>query len=289
MSYFNFKNLLDFEKKSIFLINFLMILIVILFFLFNISLKYFFYFNIMITFFISYFYFKKSKKLSKKIIVTNLFIFFYFLYPKISNYFSEIFGSDNYIYIIFYNIIIAYLFLEFSDTKKKLIKNINKFNFKILLIVILLGTVFGFLFRLVKEPIPSIFTSNSIISGHYILFLIFSSFVVAFSEQMIFSGFLFNIYSSLTKKYDAYFQVGIIFVLFHLLRFEVLVKHYYTNFNEFYLIYITLYYCLLFIFMITSLYLYSFNSKKYKGNFIYAVILHCVTDLSLFLFTVIRL
>lgn len=279
------KNVFFLEKKSVFLINFFLIILVILSFLFNVSLKYFFYFNVIFTFFVSYFFFKHSRKLAKMLIVTNMFIFFYFLYPIVSSFLSELFGAESYIFIIFYNILIAYLFLFFSGYTQGFVGNIKKLNVVILGIVILLGLSFGLFFTLIREPIPTIFTTFTNENNFEIVkFLFFSSFLVAFSEQMIFSGFLFNVYKNLTSKHDAFYQTAIIFVMFHLLRFEILVKHYFVNFNEMYIFYIIAYYFLLFAFMLTALYLYSFKTEKYEGNFFYAVTLHFMADFGLFIF-----
>lgn len=273
------------EKKSVFLINFILIIFVIMSFIFDISLKYFFYFNVIFTFFASYFFFKHSRKLAKMLIVTNMFIFFYFLYPNVSSFLSEIFGAEGYIFIIFYNIVIAYLFLFFSGYTEGFAKNLRNTNFLILAIVALIGLSFGLFFTLIREPIPTIFTSFGDNNTFEIVkFLLFSSFLVAFSEQMIFSGFLFNVYRNLTSKHDAFYQTAIIFVMFHLLRFEVLVKHYFINFNEMYIFYIIAYYFLLFSFMLTALYLYSFKTEKYEGNFFYPVVLHFSADFGLFIF-----
>ncbi len=281
----NNKSVFFLEKKAVFLINFILVVLVILSFLFHINLKYFFYFNISITFFLSYFFFKHSRKLAKMLIVTNLFIFFYFLYPNVSSYFSELFGAESYIFIIFYNILIAYLFLFFSGYNKNFLGDIKRINIVMIAVIILIGLSFGLFFTLIKEPIPSIFTSFSDESGAEVIkFLLISSFLVAFSEQMIFSGFLFNVYSNLTSKHDAFYQTAIIFVMFHLLRFEILVKHYYVYFNEMYIFYIIAYYLFLFAFMLTALYFYSFKNEKYSGNFFYAVILHFTADFGLFLF-----
>lgn len=286
---FDFKRIIDIERRAVFLINFFFVLLVIFSLLYNISLKYFFYFNILFTFIVSYFFFKRSKELAKALIITNLFIFFYFLYPSISWFLSEIFLAQGYIFIIAYNVLIAYIFLSLSGNRDKLLGSIKKFRLGIFFSIILLGLVFGLLFAIIKEPIPTLFTEvahNGTLS--LLGFLLFSSFTVAFSEQMIFSGFLFNTYKKLSPtKFDAYYQVALIFVLFHLLRFEILVKHYFTNFNEFYLLFITGYYVLLFVFMVTALYLYSFKSKKYEGNFIYPVMLHFMADFGLFLFYIV--
>ena len=214
-----------------------------------------------------------------------MFIFFYFLYPDIAWFFTEVFDSSSYVFIVFYNILIAFVFLSLSGHKEELLGNFKKFKAKIFVSVLLLGAAFGLIFTLIKEPIPALFTDviNSA-DASLLGFILFSSFLVAFSEQIIFSGFLFNIYSKLTSRKDAIYQTSIIFVLFHLLRFEILVKHYYINFTELFLLYLFLYYVMLFVFMVTALYLYSFKSKKYSGNFFYPVALHFAADFSLFVF-----
>lgn len=289
MSYFKFKNILDFEKKSIFLINFFLVVLVTTFFLFDWNLEYFFYFNIIMTFILSFFYFKRSKKLAKTLIVTNMFIFFYFLYPKLSYFLEALFGSESYIFIMFYNVLIAFLFLSFSGYKKTFLRDLKKFNFKVFLLILIIGLFYGFLFALIKEPVPSLFldiTNKGFLN--IMTFLIFNSFIVAFSEQMIFSGFLFNVYEDLSSRFDAFFQTSILFVMFHLLRFKILISHYYTNFTSWFLLYISLYYIFLFCFMLSCLYFYSFKGKKYSGNFLYPVIIHFIADFSLFLFAMIR-
>lgn len=281
---------IKFEKRSVFYINFILVITVILSLLYNIELKYYFYFNILITFIVSYFYFKRSKELAKYLIITNLFFFFYFIYPTIAWFFTQLFNSSSYVFIVFYNILIAFVFLSLSGHKEDLLGNFKKFNIKLFLAILLLGTVFGLLFTIIKEPIPSIFTNiinNS--ESSLIGFLIFSSFLVAFSEQMIFSGFLYNIYRKLSTRKDAIYQCSIMFLLFHLLRFEILTKHYFVNFREMYLVYLIAYYLFLFLFMLTAIYLYSFKSKKYQGNFFYPVALHFAADFSLFLFYAIGL
>ena len=84
---------------------------------------------------------------------------------------------------------------------------------------------------------------------------------------------LFNSYRDLTSKYDAYFQTSIIFAMFHLLRFRVLVEHYYVYFRDIYILYLVMYYLLLLAFMFFALYLYSFKTKIHgktiEGNFFY--------------------
>ena len=168
----------------------------------------------------------------------------------------------------------------------------DTFSLKIFFVVLALGLTFGLLFHLIKEPIPSLFTdffsSTDLLSTF--IFIIFSSLVIAISEQMIFAGVLFNSYRDLTSKYDAYFQTSIIFAMFHLLRFRVLVEHYYVYFRDIYMLYLIMYYLLLLAFMFAALYLYSFRTtihgKKVEGNFFYPVALHFAADFGLFAFVV---
>ncbi len=143
---FKIKSIFEFEKKLVFLINFFMVIIVILSFLFHWKLQYFFYFNIILTLLIAYLFFKRSRHLSKELILTNLFIFFYFLYPNVSWFFTELFGNDSYIYILFYTILISYIFLLFSGEHKNFFGNIKNINFPLSLVIILIGIFIGFLF-----------------------------------------------------------------------------------------------------------------------------------------------
>ncbi len=280
------KSIFDLEKKFVFLINFFLVLFMIITLTLDWDLELFFYFNIILTIIISYIYFKTSKKLSKTLILTNLFIFFYFFYPKVAEFLSQLLGAQSYIYILFYTIVLSYIFLLFSGEHKTYLGNISKFSFKLAGITILLGFSLGFLFFLIQEPVPTIFvdiaTSGSI--SDFFKFIVFSSLIIGLSEQMIFSGFLHNSYRKITSLWDAKFQVAIIFVCFHLLRFDILVKHYYTYFSNSYILFITSYYILLFLFMVLAQFLYTFKLKNYEGNFFYPVLLHFAADLGLFLF-----
>ena len=282
----NFNSIFSFEKKLVFLINLFLVILMILTFLFDVNIAYFFYFNILITISIGYIYFKRSRKLSKTLILTNLFIFFYFLYPTVASFLSKLLGSQSYLFILFYTITLSYIFLFLSKHHNSFLGDLSKFNFKIGGITFLLGLTFGVLFYLIQEPVPSLFVEfvkNGTLFDFF-KFIIISSFIIALAEQMIFSGFLFNSYKELTSKKEAFLQVGIIFVCFHLLRLEVLVNHYKDAFGEFSFLFITCYYLLLFLFMITALYLYSFKHKNDKGNFAYPVLLHFGADLGLFMF-----
>ena len=140
----------------------------------------------------------------------------------------------------------------------------------------------GFLFWMIKEPVPQNFVSGDTLINVIGLILI-GSFIVALSEQMIFQGCLYNTYKKITTRKDAFYQVAIIFVMFHLLRFENLVKFYFANFQMYFILFLVLYYIFLFVFMITALYLYTFKGKKYSGNFFYPLTLHFVADFTLFL------
>lgn len=286
---FHYKNLFDFEKKSVFIVNFILIFLIIIFFLFKYELKYFFYFDVILTFILSYIFFKKSRKLAKMIIVTNMFIFFYFLYPLVADFLTKLFAAESYVFIIFYNLFISYLFLSLSGYHSSFSESLKKFSVPIFLIILIYGICFGLFFHLIKEPVPALFleVSNQGSTFNLISFLLFNSFLIAFSEQMIFSGFLFNVYKNLTTKVDAYFQVAVIFVMFHILRFETLLNYYFTNFKNFYIFYLSSYYILLFLFMLTALYLYSFQGKKHKGSFYYPLALHFGADFGLFFFYII--
>lgn len=277
----NNMSILRLEKKSLFFINSFLILLVIFSFLAKISTIYFFYINIFLTFVLSYYYFKKSRKLAKYTIITNMFILFYFYYPYISSILYELLGEESYVFILLYNILIAYLFLLFSGYKDKVLGNMKKINIKMIFLVILIGLTYGVFFFLLKEPVPiySLFNPQT---TYYFAKITFFTLILAISEQMIFSGFLFNIYSQLTNKKEAILQVSLIFGLFHFLRFENLLISYINIFDIHYFLPIIGYYVFLYLFMTTALYLYSFKTKKYEGNFIYPVLLHFITDLTLF-------
>lgn len=273
---------LELEKKSVFFINSSLIILMVIFFLYQIPTVYFFYLNIFLTFVLSYIFFKKSKKLSKYLIITNMFIFFYFLYPNVATYLYELFGEESYSFILLYNILISYIFLLFSGHHKDFLKNIKNFNIKIFGIIILIGYVLGLFFYFVKEPVPIQILFNPVMPNYFIKTTIFTL-VLALSEQIIFSGFLYNMYKQLTTKREAIYQVSTVFVLFHLLRFENLITAYIKNFETTFLLLIAAYYILLFFFMVIALYFYDFKSKKNSGNFIYPLTLHFITDLTLFI------
>lgn len=284
---FKVRDYFGLEKKSVFVINLFLILFVLVSFYVGLSLSYFFYTDIILTFIVSYVFFKNSRHLSKTLILTNIFIFFYFLYPNVANFLQQLLGNESYFFILFYNILLAYVFLAFSGYHNDFLGHVRKINLKILGIVVILGLAFGLFFFLVKEPFPSAFTEDSAMSLVFISKLIFWTIVLAISEQIIFSAFLLRSYEKLTSKHDAFFQVSAIFVLFHVLRFKVLISSYYSNFGSMAITYLCGYYFLLFLFMMTCLYFYSMRGK-HEGSFVYPVLLHFVTDLFLFLLTSIK-
>ena len=51
------------------------------------------------------------------LILTNMFILFYFLFPEVSFFLTSLFGKQSYLLIILYNVFIAYLFLAMSGYK----------------------------------------------------------------------------------------------------------------------------------------------------------------------------
>ncbi|MCA9487275.1 hypothetical protein H6501_03910 [Candidatus Woesearchaeota archaeon] len=272
------------QKKIVFALNLFLVVYVIISFFFNFSLASFFYINILVTLLVSYIIFKTSKELSRLVIITNLFILFYFFYPQLSSLFFLFFNNKNEFFILFYVSLLGFVFLLFSGYHKELFKNFTKVSPSVVGITALLGLCFGVLFYVIKEPIPSIFSSTMTTNiPQFTLFLAVSAFFVALSEQLVFTGFLFSVYRKLTQELDAYLQTAVMFVLFHLLRFKLLVVHYYKIFATSYLYYISAYYLLLFIFLLVAIYLRTFTSKKYNGLFTYTILFHFFTDFSLLL------
>jgi hypothetical protein len=251
-------------------------------FIIDLSLSYFFYVNVIGTIILSYIFFKRSKILSKALILTNMFILFYFLYPNIESFLYELMGTRSFFYILFYNIFIATVFIFFSGLHKTFLGDYKKLNVKILSFAIFISFFIGFAFFLIKEPVPPNFVNFSEPIFIALRGIIFSSFVVALSEQMIFLGFLYNTYTKLSSKKDSIYQVAVIFVMFHMLRFENLIAFYKANFGDLFMIFIILYYLFLFLFIMISIHFYTLKGKKYTGNFIYPLAIHMVADFTLF-------
>lgn len=282
---FKYEPSVSFDKKLVFYLNFLLVIIVMYSFLLKISLKYFFYFNIILTLVFSYVFFRKSRELSKILIVSNLFIFFYFLSPQVSEFLFDLLGRSSQFLVLFYNFIIAYIFLVFSGLHKHFLGNLRMFSWRIFFIVMLVGFFFSLLFVFANEPVSILLQD---VSGPDMLMSLIAiasiAFLVGLNEQMIFSGLFFNMYKKLSSPFHATIYTSILFVAFHFIRFDFLYD-FYSQYSSFLSpIYIAVYYILLFLFMMSALYFYSLDTKKYKGNFFYPFILHVSTDFFLFAF-----
>ncbi len=287
-----FKTLIySIKNQNIFLINFFLMILLILVFFFNFPIKYFFYIDITITFIISYFFFKKSKELSKSLIVTNLFIFFLFLFPYLEDFFKYFFGAETSVYIrIFYNLFIVYLFVELSGNLNKLLI-FNKISLRNIFKISLFGLFLGIIFFVLREPLPkNLYVGHITLSS--ILNFLFNTLSISILEEFMIIGIFYLTYRKVVKKYDAIYQSGLIFILFHLIRFKNLTIYYFYNFQNIFLIFLILYYFALFIFIIISINLFEPTFKIFKKfiknkerNIIYPVILHMLTDFFLVLFT----
>ncbi|MFP4402022.1 MAG: hypothetical protein ACLFPL_02225 [Candidatus Nanoarchaeia archaeon] len=268
--------------RGVFFLNFLFVVAMILIFYFQLELKYFFYGVIITTFIFSYLTFSKYRKFSKGIILSNLFIYFYFLYPYIAEFFSQINPQlTNYI-LILYTLFLALILLEFLGKKNEVLQTIYNVNFKRLLQICLFAIPFGILFYLVGEPIPrEIFSIDSSLINT-ILHALFVAFLIGVSEQFLFTGFVHNMYSTMTSKVDAQIQTSILFVLFHMLRIKVIMGSFVLMYNQFAYLMILCYFLALFIFMNISIYLFR-GSKHFKGSIVYSVLFHTLVDFILIL------
>lgn len=277
------KKLRFIEGELVFLVNFLLILLVMFFINNNWDMSYFFYLLMGVTFIFGFVFFKTSKDITKSLILTNLFIFFYFLYPFFSEFFSVFFNVGGFFFVLFYNIIIAFIFILFLGEQRNFIGDIKRTSFGILFLTLFSGIFFGGVFYLIDEPIPLElfgFVSDFDLLGFFV-FVAFFSLMIAIGEQMIFTGFLYNVYSKLTSKWNAFIQVALLFSLFHALNLDKIIEHFGGDgVNS--MIFIFLYFIFLFIFMLLALMLYTFRWKKYNGNFLYPVLFHFVVDFILF-------
>jgi len=259
-----YSRILSIEKKGLFYINFLLIVFVIISFTLKIPLKYFFYFDIILTLIISYLYFLKSKKLSKILIITDIYIFFIFLLPFIEGFLFQLFYFSSYYIRVFYNLFVTYLFINFSNTEKRVFR-VDKLSWKKTFYIFIFSIFMGFLFFLVKEPAPPIlyeFVKHNTLDN--LSSLVLNSFLVALSEELMMIGIFYLSYKQLTNSLNAKFQAALIFVMFHIIRFSNIVKFYFINFRSYYLVYSIVYYFLLFIFMVFAL--HFFENKNLSFN-----------------------
>ncbi|MFT4244214.1 MAG: type II CAAX prenyl endopeptidase Rce1 family protein [Candidatus Woesearchaeota archaeon] len=235
-----------------------------------------------VTIFLSYYFFNKNRVFSKGIIITNLFVFFYFLYPFIGEFISLTTPQISTYVLILYTLLLAYLFLEFLGKKQEVLMTFKNSKVSILLILIPLSIITGFLFFIIGEPIPK----ESLLFGDSLFSVLFLTFILALligiSEQLLFSGFVYNTYKTMTSNIDAQIQTSILFVAFHMIRIQVLIESFVIYYLEFAYFYLILYFIALFIFMNICIKLYE-GTKKIKGSLLYSIIFHTLTDFTLIL------
>lgn len=281
---FSFKSILDVERHSLFFINLILVFIVMITFFYSLPMTYFFYTTMIVTLVGSYIYFKRSKQLSKALILTNMFFIFYFLSVPISFFIFDLLDFQSYYVILLYNLIVAFIFLIFSGNHNCFQGNIQNFSWFIFIMTILLGLAFGALFVFLNEPASGLVldvvsdnVANSIVAIASIAFL------VALTEQFIFSAFFYNIYKVFISRDLALFYSAILFVLFHSLTLNN-ISYFYSGIDSFFAsLFIAMYYVALFFFMFVALYLYRFKTKKYDGIFLYPLTLHFFADFVLFM------
>ena len=274
---------ISFEKNSVFLVN----LFLVFFFMFSLmngnSASFFFYLNVILTIILSYIFFNKSKLISKYLILTNMFLLFYFLSPQVTLFLFDLFQVNSYFILVMYNLFLASIFIFFSGNHKTFFGRIKDVSPSILLSTVLVGFFFGILFVFIQEPVSgsilNVFTGSLFVS---VISITLMAFLIAFSEQLIFSGFFYNIYSKTASKDLAVIYSASLFVIFHFLRLSTIGVYYFDKYGPMSEFFILMYYMFLFSFMFSALYLYRFKSKGMEGNFVYPVTLHFVADIVLF-------
>lgn len=272
------------EERGIFFINFCFVIAMILIFYFQLNLEYFFYFLMGTTFLVSYLTFKEKKSFSKGIILTNLFIFFYFLYPYIAVFTSTILGYQSTYALIFYTLLLAYLFLEFLGKKEEVLESIRSMRIKPFLYILLIGIFLGQLFYFAGEPIPSQFVKYEHPNLIVVIVEIFIlSFLIGLSEQLLFTGFVFNTYTSMTREIDAQIQTSLLFIAFHMLRIKALVYAFIIEYGSLAYMYLSIYFIALFIFMMIAIGFYRGMKGHFKGSIGYAILFHTFVDFVLIL------
>ena len=267
-------------ERGLFLLNFIFVIAMIVIFYFELKLDYFFYILIIITGLVSYYFFDKNKTFSKGVVLTNLFVFFYFLYPFIAQFLSQTIPQISTYALILYTLFLAYLFLEFLGKKEKVLNTIKNSKVSIILLLIPLSLVSGFIFYSVGEPIPreAIDTHTSITSIIISVFVL--ALLIGISEQLLFSGFVYNTYKTMTSNLDAQIQTSILFIAFHMIRIQVLIESFVLYYFELAYMFLTIYFLCLFIFMNICIKLFE-GSNKFKGSLLYPIIFHTLTDFTL--------
>ncbi|MCH8519367.1 MAG: hypothetical protein LAT82_01290 [Nanoarchaeota archaeon] len=107
--------------------------------------------------------------------------------------------------------------------------------------------------------------------------------LIGISEQLLFTGFVYNTYKTMTTELDAQIQTSILFVAFHMIRIQVLIESFVTFYFELAYVYLILYFLALFIFMNISIMLFR-GYKNVKGSLLYSILFHTFVDFSLILF-----
>lgn len=287
---FNFKLSLNLEKRLVFYINLFLIILVSSVIFLSLDMSTFFYINIFVTFFLSLLFFKKSKKLSRTLIITNMFILFYFFSGIVIPFLFRLFDNVSYYYLLFYNLILGVCFLFFSGKMRSIYESLKNFKLSILFLTFMVGFMLSFLFIFFREPVSGqildVYATDFLVS---VLLIASFAFLVGLSEQIIFSGFLYQTYLDLTNENEAKIHTSIMFVLFHLLGFAGILRYYEGIVGSLSWFYILGYLVSLGVFMYVALYFFSFKSKNYSGNIVYAVGLHFSVDLILFMFYYLRI
>ena len=275
-------------QKSVFSMNLLFVVLAIIIFHFKLTLQYFFYALIISTFILSFLSFNIKKECSKGIILTNLFVFFYFLYPYIAQFLYGFLEQYTIYVLIAYTLTLGSILLELSGKREVVFLSFKLCKFKYILVLIPVAIIFGILFNFLGEPIPQEILINSSSISLLLVQILILSLCIGVSEQLLFTGFLYNTYSSLSKPIFAQLQTAILFVFFHMLEIGVLVLTFSTLFGSLHLLYLVLYVICLFIFMNIAIMLFrgfSINVfgkvREIKGSLTYSILFHIIVDFTL--------
>ncbi len=272
------------EERGLFFINFCFVIMMILIFYFQLNLEIFFYILMSVTFVVSYLTFKNRRSFSRGIILTNLFIFSYFLYPYIAVFTTTILGYQGTYALILYTLVLAYLFLEFLNKKEEVLESIRYMGIKPFLYILLIAIFLGQLFYFAGEPIPSQFVKYEHPNIIVIIVEIFIlSFLIGLSEQLLFTGFVYNTYKTMTREIDAQIQTSLLFIAFHMLRIKALVYAFIIEYGSLAYMYLSIYFLALFVFMMISIGFYRGMQGRFKGSIGYSILFHTFVDFVLIL------
>ncbi|MEM3126949.1 MAG: CPBP family glutamic-type intramembrane protease [Candidatus Woesearchaeota archaeon] len=146
-----------------------------------------------------------------------------------------------------------------------------KLKEKPVIYAILLGIIFGVIFYLIKEPKPILFDTSLMTLIIYTLF-------IAFAEESLFRLIVLRLAERALSFKSAVVMQAIVFSGVHLVGLKSLLEHYGTNVIFFdNVVSLIIYAVLLFIFaVIAALFV---KKKEEKGNILYAIIFHWITNL----------